>query len=328
MVAGRANGYTAKEIRTIVLGAVARYREAMRTFAGQTNLEVWYAHLSSDVIGAEVNAKLAPRGRKYAQDMVAKARTRDSMSATAKLVHTVDGKQQFVSTPPLIVPIEELLGGDDQVGEFYDAIQGIIRSYRRTLQSDRRHLMEEFKLVHIARKVVGVGSVGTRAWILLMEGVDSADPLVLQAKEAQVSVLSDYAGASAYTNQGQRVVAGQHLMQASSDIFLGWQRTQGLDGVERDFYVRQLRDWKMSVDPELMVPRGMAVYANLCAWTLARAHARSGDRVAIASYLGGKDRFDRAIADFAEAYANQNEADYAALKKAAGDGHVQVLSGL
>jgi hypothetical protein len=196
------------------------------------------------------------------------------------------------------------------------------------LASDRKHLLEQYRLVDMARKVVGVGSVGTRAWILLMEGTDEGDPMFLQAKEAQESVLEEFTGASAYTNHGQRVVAGQHLMQAASDIFLGWQRTRGYDGIDRDYYVRQLRDWKGSAVPEEMIPGGMAVYARLCGWTLARAHARSGDRVAIAAYLGAKDTFDQAIADFARAYADQNDRDYAALQAAAASGRVAVTAGV
>ena len=193
-------------------------------------------------------------------------------------------------------------------------------SYPHTLQSDRRHLVQQFELIHVARKVVGVGSVGTRAWILLLEAGDGQEPLFLQAKEAQDSVLADYCGRSEYDDQGQRVVAGQHLMQASSDIFLGWQQTTGPDGVERDFYVRQLRDWKLSSPIERWRPQGMAVYAGLCGWTLARAHARSGDRIALAAYLGKSDTFDPAVADFAEAYADQNERDHAALATAVADG--------
>ena len=202
----------------------------------------------------------------------------------------------------------------------------MLGKYRRTLSSDRRHLLEQFTLVQVARKVVGVGSVGTRAWILLMDAGDGTEPLFLQAKEAQPSVLAGYCGRSQHANQGERVVAGQHLMQAASDIFLGWTRSPGPDKVDRDFYVRQLKDWKFSVPIELMIPSGMAVYAGLCGWTLARAHARSGDRVALAAYLGGSRKFDEAIADFAETYADQNERDYAALQAAVKDGKVEATS--
>ena len=204
----------------------------------------------------------------------------------------------------------------------------MLSKYRRTLQSDRRHLLEQFAMVQVARKVVGVGSVGTRAWIVLMETGDGVEPLFLQAKEAQPSVLADYCGRSQYANQGERVVAGQHLMQAQSDIFLGWTRVTGPDGVDRDYYVRQLRDWKFSVPIEQMLPQGLTAYARLCGWTLARAHARSGDRVALAAYLGGSTKFDQAIAEFAETYADQNERDYAALQTAVKDGKAQATPGI
>jgi uncharacterized protein (DUF2252 family) len=202
----------------------------------------------------------------------------------------------------------------------------VLGKYRRTLQSDRRHLLEQFTLVQVARKVVGVGSVGTRAWVLLMDAMDGVEPLFLQAKEVQPSVLAAYCGRSQYTNQGERVVAGQHLMQAESDIFLGWTRVPGPDKVDRDFYVRQLKDWKFSAPIEAMIPSGMTVYARLCGWALARAHARSGDRIALAAYLGGSDKFDQAIADFAETYADQNERDYAALQAAVKDGRAEATT--
>jgi uncharacterized protein (DUF2252 family) len=210
----------------------------------------------------------------------------------------------------------------------YDDLRGLVAKYSRTLQSDRRYLLERFTLVQAARKVVGVGSVGTRAWILLLDAGDGAEPLFLQAKEAQRSVLADFAGRSKIANQGQRVVAGQHLMQASSDIFLGWQRVPGRDGVDRDYYMRQLRDWKFSMPIERMIPSGMAVYAGLCGWTLARAHARSGDRIALAAYLGGSDKFDKAIAEFAESYADQNKEDHAALAAAVQSGRAEAQAGL
>ncbi len=216
-----------------------------------------------------------------------------------------------------------------QADAIYDLIRAVLSKYRRTLQSDRRHLLEQFTLVQVARKVVGVGSVGTRAWIVLMDAGDGVEPLFLQAKEAQVSVLADYAGRSQYTNQGERVVAGQHLQQAQSDIFLGWTRVANPeDGLDRDFYVRQLKDWKFSVPIELMLPPGMTLYAGLCGWTLARAHARSGDRIALAAYLGSSDKFDQAIADFAETYADQNELDYAALQAAVKGGKAEATTGV
>ncbi len=262
-----------------------------------------------------------------ADKQLAKARTRDSMQALGKLTEVVDGEVRFISDPPLIVPVGELLPGTEGA-LLTDRMHDLIRTYGRSLQSDRRHLLSQFRFVTIARKVVGVGSVGTRAWVVLMAGSDGEDPLLLQAKEAQESVLARFVGGSEYSNQGERVVAGQRLMQASSDIFLGWEHVTGVDGVPRDFYIRQLRDWKGSVDTDVMVPQSMAIYGRICGWTLARAHARSGDRMAIAAYLGSSNVFDKAIAAFAEIYADQNERDYDALKQAAAQGRIKVESGL
>jgi hypothetical protein len=255
---------------------------------------------------------------------VAKARTKDSLAAFAKLTEIVDGEPRFVSNPPLIVPVSELFGGDSVL----ETARTVIRSYRRTLQGDRRHLLERFRFVDAARKVVGVGSVGTRAWVVLFVGRDNADPLILQMKEAQASVLEPFLGKSQFSNHGQRVVEGQRLMQAASDMMLGWIRTKGPDGVERDFYVRQLWDSKGSALVDLMEPNAMTIYAGVCGRTLARAHARSGDAVAISAYLGTSDAFDRALATFAEAYADQNERDYAALQEAVASGRIAVEEGV
>ncbi len=326
-IAGRGNGYKAKDRRTVCLAASRGYREAMRGFAKQANLAVWYAHLDIDQALVEMGGLLPQGGRKRTAAILAKARTRDNLQAFAKMTTTVDGRPRIVADPPLIVPIEELLPERD-AKELHDEILLLLRAYRRTLQLDRRHLLEQFRLVQMARKVVGVGSVGSRAWILLMEGVDGADPMFLQAKEAQASVLEEFTAPSQFKNHAQRVVAGQRLMQAASDIFLGWQRTSGVDGVDRDYYIRQLRDWKGSVEVEQMLPSGMAIYGRLCGWTLARAHARSGDRVAIAAYLGGKDTFDESIADFSASYADQNERDYAALLAAVETGRLKAVAGL
>ncbi len=314
-IAGRNNGFGDKERADVVGGAVGAYRSAIREFAGMRNLEVWYAHGRVQQGLPRLRAMLDKKNLKTAERVVTKARTKDSLEAFAKLTHVVDGEPRIISEPPLIVPVEELLPPDDAT-TFLETIHGLIRSYRRTLQGDRKHLLEDFRFVHLARKVVGVGSVGTRAWIVLMLGRDGQDPLFLQAKEAQASVLEPFVGKSRYANHGQRVVEGQRLMQASSDIFLGWNRLAGTDGVVRDFYIRQLRDWKGSWAPEAMVPQVMNVYGQMCGWTLARAHARSGDRIAIASYLGSSDAFDRAIVSFSEAYADQNDRDYAALQAA------------
>src|SRR5215472_5158554 len=321
-VAGRDNGFPAKARRKIVLAAAEGYRTAMLAFAQQPLLDVWYAHLDIEQAIGQFRSQLKAKRFKAGKKLLAKAHTKDSTKALAKLTTMTDGRRRIISDVPMIVPVEEIFS-DVQAGALYEQIRGVLGKYRRTLQSDRRHLLEQFTLVQMARKVVGVGSVGTRAWIVLMEAGDGVEPLFLQAKEAQPSVLAEYCGRSQYTNQGERVVAGQHLMQAESDIFLGWTRAAGADKVDRDFYVRQLKDWKFSAPIELMVPAGMTVYAGLCGWTLARAHARSGDRVALASYLGGSDKFDQAIAGFAETYADQNERDHAAFQAAVKDGKVE-----
>ena len=319
-VAARDNGFPAKAGRKIALAAAERYRTAMREFAEQTFLDVWYAHLDIEPVLAEFRSQVKAKRYKEAEKLLAKAHTADSTKALGKLTTVVDGQRRIISDPPMIVPVEEVFA-DVQADAIYQLLHTVLGKYRRTLQSDRRHLLEQFTMVQAARKVVGVGSVGTRAYVLLMDAADGVEPLFLQAKEAQPSVLAEYAGRSQYTNQGERVVAGQHLMQAESDIFLGWTRVPNpLDGIDRDFYVRQLKDWKFSVPIELMLPKGLAMYARLCGSTLARAHARSGDRIALAAYLGGSAKFDQAIADFAETYADQNERDYAALQTAAKEG--------
>jgi uncharacterized protein (DUF2252 family) len=336
-IAGRDRGFSDKERADVVLEAVTGYRTEMVKLAGMSDLDVWYARMDIKKVLDDLGDELGLTGQKgsdktmskvkaRADKQLAKARTRDSMQALEKLTEVVDGDHRFVSDPPLIVPIEELVPERDSA-LLIEELQDLLRSYGRTLQSDRRHLLSQFRFVGVARKVVGVGSVGTRAWVLLMVGSDGS-PLLLQAKEAQESVLAEFVGKSVHTNQGERVVAGQHLMQASSDIFLGWDQVKGLDGIQRDFYVRQLRDWKGSAETDVMIPRGMGVYGRLCGWTLARAHARSGDRIAIAAYLGSGKSFDNAISSFAETYADQNERDYDALKKAAADGRILVKAGL
>jgi uncharacterized protein (DUF2252 family) len=326
-VAGRDNGFTTAERRNILLAGASEYRTGMANFAGMSNMAVWYAQLDIEVLLDQLRPQLKAKRAKVVESTLAKARTRDSVQAFAKLATEVDGEARIMSDPPLIVPVEELLPDADR-RDLMAELSTLLRTYRRTLDSDKRHLLEQFRFVHLARKVVGVGSVGTRAWIGLMLGRDGQDPLFLQMKEAQESVLARFAGRSQYANQGQRVVAGQRLMQTTSDIFLGWQRVTGIDGVRRDFYIRQLRDWKGSAEIERMNPTGMAIYARMCAWTLARAHARSGDRVAIASYLGKSATFDHAIADFAEAYADQNERDYKTLADAVSSGRIEAQTGL
>ena len=324
-VAGRDNGFPAKDRRKVILAGAEGYRTAMREFAGQPFLAVWYAHLDVEDAIAQFQSQLKKKRLKATEKMVAKAHTHDSMKAQRKLTTVTDGQRRIISDPPLIEPIEEVFPGA-QASAIYELVRQTLGKYQRTLQSDRKHLLEAFTLVQVARKVVGVGSVGTRCWIALMDAGDGTEPLFLQPKEAEASVLAAYCGRSPYASHGERVVAGQLLMQAESDIFLGWTHVTGPDGVDHDYYVRQLKDWKFSFPIEAMIPSGMAVYAQMCGWSLARAHARSGDRIALASYLGGSDKFDQAIADFAEAYADQNDRDYAAFQEAVKDGRVQTTT--
>jgi uncharacterized protein (DUF2252 family) len=322
VIAGRANGYGSKERAGIVRATVRSYREWMRRFAGLGNLPVWYTHFDEERIRTYIAEELSSRARERWSRTTAKARSRDSLQAFAKLTHMVDGKARIAPDPPLITPLQDLLP-DVERGALEKQIRRLVERYGRSLNSDRRFLLEQYQMADVARKVVGVGSVGTRCWIILLLGRDDTDPLLLQAKEADESVLAPFAGASEYRTQGERVVAGQRLMQATSDIFLGWERADGIDGRRRDFYVRQLRDWKGIVEPEVMVPSGMRAFGELCGATLARAHARSGDRIAIASYLGGGDVFDRALVPFAESYADQNEKDHRALVDAVRSGRVK-----
>jgi hypothetical protein len=308
---------------------VARYRQVMRELAGQGNLDVWYTQVDIDKFRARWDGLLRQRQKKVLDEGLAKARTRDSMQELRKLTTIEDGQPRIVAEPPIIVPLRDLLGGQFAGVDLEAQLRSLVAKYRRTLQPDRRVLLEQFEFADMARKVVGVGSVGTRCWIVLMLGRDETDPLFLQVKEAEESVLARYAGASKYANQGERVVNGQRLMQASSDIFLGWQRnTTTLDGQPHDFYIRQLRDWKFSVDIDAMVPRGMRLYGELCGLTLARAHARSGDEIAIGAYLGGSAAFDNAIGDFAVAYADQNERDFEAFTAAIESGRLNAERGV
>jgi uncharacterized protein (DUF2252 family) len=328
LIAARDNDFSVKVQDRVVLDTVQEYRTAMARFAGMKNLDVWYAHMDIESVLAELGPQLEPSQVKRTEKTLAKARTKDSMSAFSKLTHVVDGEARIVAEPPLIVPIDDLVSGEER-DEMFETLRGRLRSYRESLVHDRRVLLEEFRLTDFARKVVGVGSVGTRAWIALLMGLDGRDPLFLQMKEAESSVLETHLGPSEFDNHGERVVAGQRLMQATSDIFLGWLHVEeGLDGRPRDFYVRQLKDWKGSAEIERMVPAGMAAYGRLCGWTLARAHARSGDRIAIAAYLGKGTAFDRAIVEFSRAYAERNERDYRALTAAVRSGRIVAETGL
>ena len=316
-VAGRDRGFSDAQRAAINHEVGRSYREAMHGFAGMRTLDIWYARLDVDEIYDRFRADASRKELTRFEGNLAKTRSKDSVKAMAKLTAMTDDGLRIVGDPPLITPIEDLAGHD--AGEL---AREILRDYRSTLSADHRRLIERFRYVHAARKVVGVGSVGTRAWIMLLVGRDGDDPLFLQAKEAQASVLEPFLGASRFGNHGRRVVEGQRLTQSASDIMLGWIRATGLDGVERDFYVRQLWDAKGSALVDAMKATTMERYAGVCGWTLARAHARSGDPIALAAYLGGSDSFDRSIADFAELYADQNELDYAAVRAAVASGRL------
>jgi uncharacterized protein (DUF2252 family) len=320
-VAGRERGFKRRQRVEIVAAMAAEYRQAMQRMAGLGNLEVWYTKMDIETVARGWEAAAGEKEAATFRRNLAKTRAKDRMRALSKLTREVDGKLRIVSEPPLIVPLDELV---DEDADIEAVVLKIIAEYRETLPEDRRVLLDGYRFVDAALKVVGVGSVGTRAFIVLMVGRDGGDPLFLQAKEAQRSVLEPYAEPSAFENQGERVVQGQRLTQAASDILLGWVKVRGIDGEQRDFYVRQLWDQKGSAKVENMDTRGLTAYAEICGTTLAHAHARSGDRIAIAAYLGKSDTFDRAIASFAEAYADQNESDYAALEAAAEEGRIEV----
>jgi hypothetical protein len=365
-IAARNNGFAKADAQAATLASVQSYREAMAGFAQMRTMDIWYAHLDENELQAGIRdvvagvekkegaakahekadkkapkrekkaakqakqdkkqVKAVKRAEKVALGIAAKARTRDSLQALSKLCEVDGGSYRIVSQPPIVVPSRDLsatygLSPD----EVLPVIKDRFRAYRATLQDDRRHLLERFEIVDVARKVVGVGSVGTRAFIVLLQGRDAKDPLFLQIKEATASVLEAYLPPSRYRQHGERVVQGQRMMQAASDIYLGW--TKGMD-VRRNFYWRQLRDMKGSADPELMRPVGLNFYARTCGWTLARAHARSGDPVAIGAYLGGNDAFDKSIVDFSERYADQNERDYEQFLAAIRSGQLEAIEGV
>jgi uncharacterized protein (DUF2252 family) len=318
-IAGRDNGYPEKQRRDIVISSVAAYRRAMRGFAERPALETWYAMAEVTELQSEYSSRLDGARRTNLARNIAKARTKDHLGSLRRFAGLHDGRPAIVADPPLITPLRDLVGDGASVEQ---ELRDALASYRSSLEPERRTLLDQYRLVDMARKVVGVGSVGTRSYMMLLVGEDLRDPLFLQAKEASPSVLEEFVEPSEYENCGRRVVVGQRLMQAASDIFLGWVRVVGFDGRERDFYLRQLRDWKGSADIETMVPKSMRMYGELCGWTLARAHARSGDRVAIAAYLGSGPAFERAVGAFAAAYADQNERDHRALVDAIGAGRI------
>jgi uncharacterized protein (DUF2252 family) len=331
-VLGRKSGFSSGDRRSIVLAGVHDYRRVMQVAADMRTLEAWYDHIDVEQVMEYVREELAEdrlkkKEAKQAEKDLEKARTRDSLRVFAKRAGELDGELRIVADPPLVVPLEDLAGPGAEREEIEEWMRSLVSRYRRSL-ADHHHPLEEFELVHTARKVVGVGSVGTRAWIHLLVGRDDQDPLFLQSKEAQPSVLEPYVGRSEHAQHGRRVVVGQRLMQAASDIFLGHLRVKGLDGRTRDYYVRQLHDWKGGFDAESLLVQGATLYARLCGATLARAHARWGDRIAIASYLGGGGAFERSIASFSVAYADQNERDYEAFVRAVESGRLTAETGL
>jgi uncharacterized protein (DUF2252 family) len=326
-IAGRELGLGAKRRARIVAGAVAQYREGMREFAAETMLQAWYERLDADELTARFGTRLDADSEELFDRTFAKGRRKDSSRAARKLTAEVDGELHFASAPPLLTPLHELRASTDP-DERAAWVREVLDAYAAGLHADREHLFHSYRFVDMARKVVGVGSVGTRAWVFLFVSHGVGDPLVLQAKEAVASVLEPHLGASEYANHGERVVRGQRMMQAATDIFLSWQRSTGLDGLGHDFYVRQLWDWKASADLSRMSERGLVTYTRACAWSLARSHARSGDRLAIAAYLGKGGRFDAAIAEFSARYADQNEADHTRLVEAITAGELEATEGI
>jgi uncharacterized protein (DUF2252 family) len=331
-IAARNNAFSTADMRAVTCASVRAYREAMAGFAQMRTMDIWYAHLSEDQLLTAARGTVAKQDKKLARALkraeknLQKAHTRDSLQALSKLAEVVDGRYRIVSQPPIVVPARDLAAiAGINADEVDHLIREQLRTYQATLQEDRRHLLERFQVVDFARKVVGVGSVGTRAFIVLLQGRDQQDPLFLQLKEASASVLEGHLPKSRYAQHGQRVVHGQRMMQATSDIYLGWNK--GVD-TSRHFYWRQLRDMKASVEVEAMAPFGLNFYAGVCGWTLARAHARSGDPIAIAAYLGNSDKFDQSITDFCERYADQNEQDYQTFTKAIHNGNLEAVEGV
>jgi uncharacterized protein (DUF2252 family) len=326
-IAGRSREFDESVRRSVVTQASRSYRRAIREFATQRDLDIWYARLDVAEIAERWGAQASRKLLETFQRRMAKAQSKDHLAALTKLTVEVDGKLRFVDNPPLMVPAESLFTdvySSQTAGNLYDALS----QYRSTLSGDRQRLLEKYEFTDLARKVVGVGSVGSRCWVALFVGRDNTDPLFLQVKEAEAAVGEPFLGKSEYPSHGQRVVEGQRLMQGSSDIFLGWDRFTGEDGITRDFYLRQLWDWKFSVDIDLLTPDAFGIYAEICGWILARAHARAGDAIAMGSYLGGGDRFDRSMVEFARSYADQNELDFATLTGAIASGRIHAEIGV
>ncbi len=326
-VAGRSREFD-DDLRESLVSATARgYREAIREFAAMRNLDVWYLKLDADMLVEKWGSEAGRTLIENLQHQVVKAQSKDHLRALAKLTTEVDGQLRFINDPPLMIPAGDVFNDASSITTITNLFHGL-SDYRNTLAGDRQHLLDSYEFVDLARKVVGVGSVGTRCWVALFAGRDQGDPLILQIKQAEHAVGEPFLATSAFDNQGQRVVEGQRLMQSSSDIFLGWDRVAGEDGVLRDFYLRQLWDWKLSADIDTMLPAGLSIYAQICGWSLALGHARSGDAIAIGSYLGAGDRFDLAMVKFASSYADQNQKDFESLKKAIDTNEVYAVSGV
>jgi hypothetical protein len=326
-IAGRSRHFDEATRCSIVAQGTRSYRTATRQFAGMRDLEIWYSRMDAEAIADRWGTEAGSQMVHNLERQVAKAQSKDHLAALAKLTTEVDGRLTFVNNPPLMVPAEDLFT-DIYSRQTVNNLSEALTEYRKSLTEDRKRLLDKYEFVDLARKVVGVGSVGTRCWVALFTGRDQEDPLFLQVKEAEAAVGEPFLGVSEYSHHGQRVVEGQRLMQGASDIFLGWDRFLGEDGITRDFYLRQLWDWKVSVDIDQMAPAALGIYAQVCGWTLARAHARSGDAIAMGAYLGKGDRFDQAMCEFAATYADQNERDYEALTRAIADGSIQAVSGV
>ena len=324
-VAARARGFDEKLRTSLVASSTRGYREAMATFAGMRNLDLWYERLDADTMVARWGQVAGPKVLQNFMNRVEKAKSKDHLRAVVKLTEEVNGNLRFRDDPPLLTPADQIFD-PDKVGDTVNSLVQGLTDYRTTLQGDRQHLLSRYEFVDLARKVVGVGSVGTRCWIGLFVGRDKGDPLVLQVKQAEQSVAEPFLGPSGFANMGQRVVEGQRLVQSASDIFLGWDRVTGEDGVARDFYFRQMWDWKLSPDVDTMLPEGLAVYVQMCGYALALGHARSGDAIAIDAYLGTGPKFDEAMCRFAAAYADQNEKDHQALKQAIATNKIHAIS--
>ncbi len=324
-VAARGRGFDDALRHDLVAKSARGYREAMKDFAAMRNLDVWYAKLDGVVIATKWGVEAGQRVLQSFVDRAQKAKNKDHLKAVSKLTHEVDGRLRFRVDPPLLTPADQIFDPNNSAETITNLLKAITE-YRFTLSGDRQHLLSRYEFVDLARKVVGVGSVGTRCWVALFIGRDQGDPLVLQVKEAERSVAEPFLQPSEYANMGERVVEGQRLVQSSSDIFLGWDTVTGPDGIPRDFYFRQMWDWKLSADIDIMRPEGMAVYVQMCGWVLALGHARSGDSIAINSYLGNSNRFDESMCRFASAYADQNDKDHAALKRAIATNKVHAIS--